>query len=524
VPEDSRPTGWSASAPRISRRSFVAGSLAAGLAAATGPAVGTEAYAATAAARGLGPGGSHLPPGTLPFPNLPPGTDTLPQIEHIVVVMMENHSFDDHLGTLGRGDGLTPGANGRPVNYNPNPAGGFVRSFHNPDTCGESDSGITQSWNASRTCWDNGTNMGFVKGCGGAAMGCWRGEDLPFYHDLARKFPIGDRYFCSVMAQTYPNRRFLIAGTALGNIRTDGSGISTTDAPNGTIFDRLNEHGISWKDYFPDLPTCALFEPVFTNNPTKAVHINQFFVDAASGNLPAFSIVDPYTNFSEENGDISVGEAYAALFIQAAMNGPAWEKTAVIWTYDEHGGWYDHVPPRPAVKPDNVPPELKPGDVPGAYDFTGFRVPCSVVSAWSKRNYVSHQTFDHTSILKLVETKWNLPALTYRDANAHNMLDFFDLSASKPPFADPPALRQPKNPFSSPASLPQNSLTAANIAMFHPICTESAPGSLPPQSAQLSSPPPDADKLLRAQQRLVNQQIQAQDAALAAAPPVPSPS
>jgi hypothetical protein len=147
-----------------------------------------------------------------------------------------------------------------------------------------------------------------------------------------------------------------------------------------------------------------------------------------------------------------------------------------------------------------------------------------VVSAWSKRNYVSHQTFDHTSILKLVETKWNLPALTYRDANAHNMLDFFDFSASKPPFAEPPALRAPKNPFSSPASLPPNSLAAANIAMFHPICTESAPGSLPPHSAQLSSPPPDADKLLRAQRRLVNQQIQAQDAALAAAPAVPSRS
>ena len=475
----------------------MAGSLAAGMAAAAGPAVGTEAYAATAPARGLGPGGAHLPPGTLPFPKLPPGTDTLPQIEHIVVIMMENHSFDDHLGVLGRGDGLTLGKDGRPVNYNPDPNGGFVRSFHNPNTCGEADSHISQSWDASHICWDNGTNMGFVKGCSGAAMGYWRGDDLPFYHDLARKFPIGDRYFCSVMAQTYPNRRFLIAGTALGNISTDSSGISSTDAPNGTIFDRLNQYGISWKDYYPDLPTCALFEPVFVNNPTKAVHINQFFVDAASGNLPAFSLIDPYTNFSEEDGDISVGEAYAALFIQAVMNGPAWEKTALIWTYDEHGGWYDHVPPQPAVKPDNVPPALKPGDIPGVYNFTGFRVPCAMVSAWSKKDYVSHQTFDHTSILKLVETKWNLPALTYRDANARNMLDFFDFSASKPPFANPPTLRAPKNPFSSPAALPPNSL-GANTALFNPICTDLPAGSLPPRSAQLSSPPPGADKLLAA--------------------------
>jgi phospholipase C len=501
----------------------MAGSVAAGLAATVGSSIGSKAGAVRAAARGLGPGGSRLPPGTLPYPMLPAGTDTLPQVEHIVVLMMENHSFDDHLGMLGRGDGLTLGPDGKPVNYNPDPAGGFVRSFHNPNTCGESDSRISQSWDASHICWDNGTNMGFVKGCSGAAMGYWKGDDLPFYHDLAKKFPIGDRYFSSVMAQTYPNRRFLMAGTALGNISTDGSGISTSDAPNGTIFDRLNEHGISWKDYYPDVPTCALFEPVLINNPTKAVHMSQFFVDAASGNLPAFSLIDPYVNFSEESGDISVGEAYAALFIQAVLDGPAWERTLLIWTYDEHGGWYDHVPPQRAVRPDNVPPELKPGDVPGAYDFTGFRVPCSVISPWSKRDYVSHQVFDHTSILKLVETKWNLPAMTYRDANARNMLDFFDFSATKPPFADPPTLRPPRNPFSSPAALPPNSLAAQDVALFHPICTELPAGSLPPARDRLSAPPPNADRLLRAQRRLIEAEIDAQNAALAAAPHTPSP-
>ena len=355
--------------------------------------------------------------------------------------------------------------------------------------------------------WDNGTNMGFVKACSGAAMGYWESDDLPFYHSMARLFPIGDRYFCSVMAQTYPNRRFLIAGTALGNISTDVTGISKVDAPNGTIFDRLNEHGISWKDYYPDLPTCALFEPVLLNNPTKAVHVSQFFADAASGSLPAFSLVDPYTNFSEEDGDISVGEGYAALVINAVMQGPAWQKTALIWVYDEHGGWYDHVPPQPAVKPDNVPPELKPGDVPGAYNYTGFRVPCCVVSARSKTDYVSHQTFDHTSILKLVETKWNLPALTYRDANAHNMLDFFDLAAKNPPFAEPPVLNVPKNPFSGPDALPAGSITPAQQAVFHTICTELPAGSLPPAEAKLAAIPPHADALMAAQQRRIEAEI-----------------
>ena len=487
---------------RISRRSLLAGTVATGLAAAgLDHAVGSDAYAATTRARGLGPGGAHLRPGSLPYPHLPAGTDTLPQIEHIVVLMMENHSFDDHLGTLGRGDGLTPGPNGKPVNYNPDPAGGFVRSFHNPNTCGESDSGISQSWNTSHICWDHGTNMGFVKGCGGAAMGYWERSDLPFYHAMASRFPIGDRYFSSVMAQTYPNRRFLIAGTALGNISTDASGISSVDAPNGTIFDRLNQYGITWKDYYPDIPTCALFEPVLINNPGKAVPIHQFFTDAAAGTLPGFSIIDPYTNFSEEDGDITIGEAYAAQFINAVMSGPAWEKTALLWVYDEHGGWYDHVPPQPAVRPDNVRPELKPGDIKGAYDYTGFRVPCCVVSAWSKKDYVSHQVFDHTSILKLVETKWNLPALTFRDANANNMLDFFDLGATSPPFAEPPHLLAPKNPFAGPSALPPNSLAPQNIAMFHPICTNLPAGSLPPHHARISAPPPGADALMAAQRQ-----------------------
>jgi phospholipase C len=491
---------------RLSRRSLLAGTVASGLAATgLGAVVGSEAYA-----RGLGVNGSLLPPDSRPYPHLPAGTDTMSKIEHIVVLMMENHSFDDHLGTLGRGDGLTLGAEGKPLNYNPDPAGGYVQSFHNPNTCGESDSGITQSWNASHICFDRGTNMGFVKGCSGAAMGYWEADDLPFYHSMARLFPIGDRYFSSVMAQTYPNRRFLIAGTALGNISTDVTGISKVDAPNGTIFDRLNAYGISWKDYYTDLPTCALFEPVFLNNPTKAVHVSQFFTDAASGNLPAFSLVDPYANFSEEDGDITVGEGYAALVINAVLQGPAWDKTALIWVYDEHGGWYDHVPPQPAVKPDNVAPMLLPGDIPGSYDYTGFRVPCCVVSAWSKKDYVSHQTFEHTSILKLVETKWNLPALTYRDANARNMLDFFDLNAAHPPFAEPPTLAAPKNPFSSPAALPPGSLSAADQAMFHTTCTELAAGSLPPASAKVSSIPPHAVALMAAQEKRIQTEIRAQ--------------
>ena len=485
---------------RFSRRRFLGAGLAGTVAAGIGAVAGEGAYAATTSsgiapsgAKGLGPGGKLLLPDSRPFPHLAPGTDTMPKVEHVVVLMMENHSFDDHLGMLGRGDGLTLGPDHRPVNYNPNPAEGYVQSFHNPNTVGYADTHISQQWDASHISWDHGRNRGFVKACGPASMGYWTGEDLPFYYSLAKQFPLGDRYFCSVMAPTYPNRRFLLAATALGDVTTDAAGISATDAPNGTIFDRLNHYGISWKDYYPDAPSAALFLPNYTDNRTdgKVVHFEQFLLDAASGNLPSFSLIDPYVDYSEEHNDISIGEAYAATMISAVLQSPAWGKTALILTYDEHGGWYDHVPPVPAVRPDNVPPNITvPPDQPGSYDYTGFRVPCVVVSPWSKRDHVSHMVYDHTSVLKLVETKWNLPAMTFRDANANNMLDFFDFSAPRPPFAEPPELAEPLNPFTGP--LPPSSGTASG---FHPIATAAA-GSGPAPGAQIEKPPKDADALI----------------------------
>ena len=126
------------------------------------------------------------------------------------------------------------------------------------------------------------------------------------------------------------------------------------------------------------------------------------------------------------------------------MASPAWSKTVLVWCYDEHGGYYDHVPPPAAVPPDDVPPKLLPGDVPGGYDRYGFRVPAAVVSPWARKGYVSSVVHDHTSILKLVETKFNLPALTARDAGADDLLDCLDLGGT-PPFLTPPTLPAPLN-------------------------------------------------------------------------------
>ena len=384
-------------------------------------------------------------PGSRPFANVPAGTDMLPQIEHIVVVMMENHSFDNYFGMLGRGDGFTLDRRGQPTAVNDDSSGNPVRAYHAPSTC-QSHYDVSQSWTASHTAWDYGRMDGFVRGSSRDAMAYWTGADLPYYYDLGRTFVLCDRYFASTMAQTYPNRRFLMAATALGQVSDPLPSPTDPAPPNGTIFDRLNAYGISWKNYFVDLATCMLFPSVPESNPQHLAPTAQFFVDAAAGTLPGFCIVDTeFNQASEENPqDIQTGEEFAARVINAAMTGAAWDKTLLIWTYDEHGGYYDHVRPPRAVPPDGIPPQVTQtyGDL---YSYNGLRVPTVVVSPYARKDYVSHVVHDHTSILKLVETKWNLPALTYRDANASNLLDTLDLRG-RPAFLDPPTLADPAAP------------------------------------------------------------------------------
>ena len=405
-------------------------------------------------------------PGSLPDPHRPAGTDHLPQIEHIIIVMMENHSFDAYLGMLGRGDGFTLDRSHHPVHSNPDSSGNLVHAFPMPNAC-QSDHGPSQTWNASHRSLNGGRNDGFVRASGPVAMGYWTGATLPFYYSLARTFPLCDRWFASCPAQTYPNRRFLLAGTAYGLISTSATGILAPSPPNGTIFDQLNAHGISWRDYYTDLPSAGLFKAIVDGNREKLTPIAQYFTDAAAGSLPAVSLVETqYEHASEEDPqNIQAGEAFVSSVVQAAMHGRAWDKTVLIWCYDEHGGYYDHVPPPRAIKPDDIPPDIHvPPDEPGGYDQYGFRVPAVVVSPFARRNYVSHVVHDHTSILKLIETKWNLPALTFRDANADNLLDSLDLR-DRPAFREPPALAAP------------------GLSVRPSACAPGQPGLIPPPAA-----------------------------------------
>jgi phospholipase C len=415
-------------------------------------------------------------PDELPNPHLPPGTDTLPVIEHVIVLMMENHSFDNYLGTLGRGDGLRI-RGGQPTNVNPDDSGRLVRSFHMPSAC-QLQSAPGQNWNASHESYDHGRNRGFVRASGDVAMGYWTEADIPFYHGLAKTFPLCDRWFGSCLAQTYPNRRFLLAGTAAGIVSTTLEALSAPPPPNGNIMERFDAYGISWRDYYSDLPgTAVLLEYATAHFQTNYSLIDAYFADAAAGTLPAVSFVDPRFDVeSEENpDDIRIGELFASRVIQAAMAGPKWSSTLLVWVYDEHGGYYDHVPPPRAIAPDDIPPDIHvPPDLPGGYDRYGFRVPAVVVSPYARPRHVSHRVRDHTAVLAFLERKWNLPALTFRDANADALMDCLD-------FRHPPA-------FLEPPALPAPALAGAAAP-----CTPGDPGTIPPPRASVRRGPSEAE-------------------------------
>jgi phospholipase C len=462
--------------PPISRRTFLQGAVASAGAFAIAPAVEPSA---------ANPYPSPSPairraPRSLPNPKVAPGTpnDALP-FDHVVIVMQENHSFDNYFGMLPiRGqplaDGFTFNADGVPVNDNP-VHGGRQRVFHLEGTC--QPNGVTQTWDATHHQINGGTMQGFAA-TDTEAMGYFDESDIPFYYSLAKTFCIGNRYFCSVPAQTYPNRRFLYAGSAAGMTSTSDSTFSLPVPPNGSVMDNLARHGVSFKSYFTDLPDLAIIPSNLERYPEHFTSIGEFFADCAAGTLPNVSYVDTEMGITSDIGgpigsylsklpaplsgdlaaalnlfqaqsgdeenpaDVALGEESVAAIINAVLHSPAWSRTLLIWNYDEHGGYYDHVAPPTAIIPDAVRPTLSATDVQGAYNLYGIRVPNAVVSPYSRPHGVTNVVHDHTSVIATIANKWNLPALTWRDANANDMTDYLDL-AGPPAFAKPPTLAAP---------------------------------------------------------------------------------
>jgi phospholipase C len=453
-----------------SRRRLLQAGLAAGAAIGAGAWRASEAVAGPV--RAAGAAGALRAPGSLPYPHLAEGSDTIPQIQHIVVLMMENHSYDNHLGMLRRAgaDGFTLAADGKPTATNPYPDGKIQHAFRMPTTCQLSGK-PSQTWVNAHVQLADGKLDGFVKsGSGPVSMGYWEKADQPFYYSMASTFPIADRYFCSVLGQTFPNRRYLISATSMGMIN-DGVPDPFQYPSGGTIFDKLHKAGVSFADYYSLtdylLPTGTMeLYPELLVKYAGALHdTDDFFSAAKAGKLPGFCIVEPsYSKNSEEDPqNIAYGEQFAAQVIDAVMQGPSWDSTLLIWTFDEHGGYYDHVVPPAAIAPDDIGPDGTPAYT--GFKQYGFRVPCAVISPWARKDYVSHNVFDHSSICALVEAKWNLPAMTHRDANAHNMLDMLDLSA--PAFRTPPALAKPLLDTDPHAT----------------ACDASGPGTIPPPAS-----------------------------------------
>jgi phospholipase C len=433
-----------------------------------------------------------------------------------VILMMENHSYDNYFGMLtGRGDGFKLGPDGQPTDVCAAEDGTTVPLWTSSQTTQEP--GVpTQSWNATHIQFDGGRCQGFARSIeqtlpgasGRAAMRYWTEAELPFYYGLARTFPLATRWFSSCLGPTFPNRRFLIAGTANGLI--DDLAFGMIDYPaNGTIFDHLSAHGISWANYHHLPPgqlgfrrlahasglqylrllagaiaatvprllpmvesklqvTADMYPLGLLRSLNHLQPMDDFYSAAATGTLPSVSIVDPdFQASSEENPqDIAVGEALSARVINAVMAGPGWPQTLLIWLYDEHGGYYDHVPPPAAPAPDDVPAQspyqrfpilrlfrqtalgkkITAADAgPSTYAQLGFRVPAVIVSPFARPGYVTELVYDHTAILRLIQRKWNLPPLTARDAAAADLLDALDLD-SPPAFLVPPVLPAPLLP------------------------------------------------------------------------------
>ncbi len=453
----------------------------------------------------------------------------LSQVNHIIIVMQENHSFDNYLGVLPLApgspyhqgpcdpadhqcvDGLTCQRDAHTGAYtchnaNPDPHQQVV-AFHATDVCVRTD--LAHGWIEAHAecnmrepnmCLASSPNDGFVvvndvthqPDLGGESptedetMSFYNEDDLAFYYALAETFAVNDRYFSSVLGPTFPNRAYLMAATAFGHLTSTESAVhpaqplSTFYQPiTGTIFDLLDQHQVSWADYFSDVPQGISFR-----NPATDPHfqpMQAFFAAAQAGTLPAvawvdanFGLLNPAAENDEAPGsDLGAGQHFVAQVVSAIRNGPNWPDSVIFITYDEHGGFYDHVAPPAApqggaLTPDGIAPgqcadasnpsaseqpgggqnctesaaieaSFCPGFSPTGpfpvscanFNQLSFRVPLIAVSPFAKAHYVSHMVGDHTSLLALIEKRFlNQQHLTGRDAHADTLEELFDFSGT----------------------------------------------------------------------------------------------
>jgi phospholipase C len=349
-------------------------------------------------------------------------------------------------------------------------------------------------WTAAHDARTNSANSApapFYDVSGIRAMGYWDGTDLNYDYFMATAFATSDRFFQPAMTRTNPNREYMIAATSGGYAYTNGYDANDMkQLTSKTIFEELTDAGISWKIYVNPGEKCpgtvtgtgTVYEPaclmslsylqnflyadtVLANYPQNIAPISEYFSDLANGTLPQVAQIEPASDVGfDEHGsdsdtefptDVQLGIQYVSTLINGLMQSSSWNDSVFILTYDESGGMYDHVAPQPEPSPDGIPPVDLPSDS-VCYDWTGpsrtcnftwtgYRIPLIVVSPYAKQNYVSHTVMDSTAILKLIETRFNLPALNARDAAQPDMTEYFNFN--NPQFIPPtPPAQNISNP------------------------------------------------------------------------------
>jgi len=431
-------------------------------------------------------------------------------VDHIVVVMMENRSFDHYFQKLPESG--QPEAEVAPSNFtNPDAMGMPIAPYHDDRYCFVD---TNHEWSGSHDQYNAGAMDGFVttnEGWGSPpphplsdsqsgvrAMAYYDETDIPFYYWLANEYAIADHYFCSLLGPTWPNRQYLYASSSRGSTSnglvsfmdqkgacmddTECGGAAGScvlgsckgsctvdedcgvDSPVGTcvtdqggvclpvgrtLFDYMEQRQLSWKVYASGTPGFALTVDAWLNyGPAHQFTIDDYYANAAAGTLPDVAFVDPHIGAEAFDQDDEhppatpfAGQAFAAKVIDALQKSPNWSSSALFFTYDEHGGLWDHMPPPEACPPGDFPADVEPGDPPGDFDRYGIRVPMIVVSPFAKQHHVSHDVYDHTSIVRFIQARFVLPAISNRDANAFAPWDMFDFDAA--PHMTPPALTLP---------------------------------------------------------------------------------
>lgn len=368
--------------------------------------------------------------------------DDIP-IDHIFILMQENRSFDHYFGMMPGVEGIQGGAT------NPDASGTPVPAFHTTDYCIED---VAHGWRASHTQYNDGANDGFVTTNdpdGGRAMGFLDETDLPFYWDLARTFAMSDHHHCSLLGPTWPNRYYMLSGTSFGHVSNDPTTAEVLPAEGEyVVMQQLERAGVSWGVYYQAVPFIWGGYPHFALRPwnrEKTKLFEEFWTDLEAGTLPSVVFLDPSwsatasVDATDEHPPANPqrGQAYVREIVTRIMASELWARSAIIITYDEHGGFFDHVPPPEACHPGDRNADPSVG---GDFDRLGFRVPLMVVSPYSRPGYVSDRVTDATSVLRFVQTRFLLPAMTGRDANAWPLLDMFDFET--PALLSPPDLAE----------------------------------------------------------------------------------